>query len=115
MTCFLARLTTCLKRQRKLVFFCCLFSLFPLSGCSGVQFGEFLKPVNIDKMSSYEQRRLNCSIQTGLQSETDFALLGSGILSLSFRLPSSLDQDVNYDRRFDDYHDYHDCLRIAGL
>ncbi|GLR64570.1 hypothetical protein GCM10007878_20080 [Marinospirillum insulare] len=71
-----------------------------------------MKPVNVDKLSAYEKKRLSCSIQTGLQSETDYALIGSGIVSLGFRLPSSADQDMNYDRRFDDYHD---CLRIAGL
>lgn len=109
---FLARLAACLKAERKIFCFCCLFSLLPLSGCSGVQFAEFLKPVNVDKLSAYEQKRLGCSIQTGLQSETDYALIGSGIVSLGFRLPSSTDQDMNYDRRFDDYHD---CLRLAGL
>jgi len=109
---FPARFISCLKQPRKIFRFCCLFSLLPLSGCSGVQFAEFLKPVNVDRLSSYEQRRINCSIQTGLQSETDYTVLGTGIVSLGFRLPSSAIQDMNYDRRFDDYHD---CLRISGL
>lgn len=112
MIIFLARLATLLKPQRKTFCFCCLLSFLSLGGCSGVQFAEFLKPVNVDQLSAYEQKRLGCSIQTGLQSETDYALIGSGIVSLGFRLPSSADKDMNYDRRFDDYHD---CLRIAGL
>lgn len=101
-----------LKQPFKSVGICCLLSIVALSGCSSLQFGELFKPINVDKLSSYEQKRLRCSIQTGLQSETDYTILGSGIVSLGFRLPSSADKDMNYDRRFDEYHD---CLRVAGL
>lgn len=83
-----------------------------LSGCSSLQLSQVFQPVNVDKLSVYDQTRLNCSIQTGLQSENDFALLASGIVSVGFRLPTSVDQDFNYDRKLDDYRD---CLRVDGL
>lgn len=100
------------KKQRGTFGATALLCVLFLSGCSSVQFEQFFKPVNMDKLSVYDQTRINCSIQTGLQSETDFAVMSSGIVSVGFRLPSSADQDFNYDRKFDDYHD---CLRVDGL
>lgn len=90
----------------------CLVCLLLSSGCSSVNFEKLFMPVNVDKLSFYEKSRLNCSMQSGLQSETDFSIIAAGIINVGFRLPSSADQDANYDRRLDDYND---CLRISGL
>lgn len=103
------------QRLKKCRYFLCvsfLLCITLLSGCSSMQLSKMFQPVNMDTLSVYKKTRLNCSIQTGLQSETDFAILATGIVSFGIRLPSSVDQDFNYDRRLDDYHD---CLRIAGL
>ncbi|NLW04772.1 MAG: hypothetical protein GX029_06045 [Pseudomonadaceae bacterium] len=108
----LVKLIFGLKKQRLFIGTACLLCLLLTSGCTSVNLEKFLKPVNVDKLSSYELSHLNCSIQSGLQSERDFAVLASGIVSFGFRLPTSADQDFNYDRRLDDYND---CLRISGL
>ncbi len=100
-----------LKKQWLLMGSCLLYCLLS-SGCSSLDFEKLFMPVNIDKLSFYEKSRLNCSIQSGLQSETDFSIITTGIVNVGFRLPSSADQDFNYDRRLDDYND---CLRISGL
>lgn len=90
----------------------CLICLMLASGCTSMNFEKLLKPVNVDRLSSYEKSHLNCSMQSGLQSEIDFSIISTGIISVGFRLPSSADQDFNYDRRLDDYND---CLKISGL
>lgn len=101
-----------LKTQRKLFYAVFLLWMLLLSGCSSLHLGQLFQPVNMDKLSTYDQTRLNCSMQTGLMSESDFAFISSGIVSVGLRLPSSADMDFNYDRRLDEYHD---CLRISGL
>ena len=109
---FIVKIKLCLKKQHCFTGTAYLVCLLLTSGCSSINLDRFLKPVNVDKLSSYELSHLNCSIQSGLQSETDFAVLASGIVSFRFRLPTSVEQDFNYDRRLDDYND---CLRISGL
>ncbi len=105
-------MTLILKKTRLFICISCLVCILFTSGCSSVNFEKFLIPVNVDRLSSYEKSHLNCSMQSGLRSEIDFAVIATGIFSVGFRLPSSADQDFNYDRRLDDYND---CLRISGL
>lgn len=99
--------------RRRLGGGCCLFCLlWSLTGCSSMNFDRLFISLNPDALPPHQQSRLSCSIQTGLQSETDFALASSGTFSFGLRMPSSFDQDMEYDRRFDEYHD---CLRSVGL
>lgn len=105
-------MTLILNKFRLCLAISCLICLMLTSGCTSIDFEKLLTPVNVDRLSSYEKSHLNCSMQSGLQSEIDFAIISTGIISVGFRLPSSADQDFNYDRRLDDYND---CLKISGL
>lgn len=95
-----------------LAFLACSCCLFLFAGCSSVQVGKVFKPVSIDNLSQSEIAKLSCSIESGLQSETDYALVSRGSFSLGWKLPSSLDQEMNYERNYDEYTD---CLRNSGL
>lgn len=83
-----------------------------LVGCGSMNLSAGSFSLNPDELAPHKASQLNCSLQAGLQSETDFAVASSGIFSLGFRLPGTLAQDIEYDRRYDEYND---CLRTAGL
>lgn len=83
-----------------------------LVGCSNLSFTGGTFALDPDQLPPHQASQLSCSMQSGLQSETDFALASAGIFSFGFRLPGTLAQDIDYDRRFDEYND---CLRTAGL
>ncbi|MBE0506379.1 MAG: hypothetical protein IBX50_06605 [Marinospirillum sp.] len=83
-----------------------------LVGCGSMNFSGGAFALDPDQLLPHQASQLSCSMQSGLQSATDFAVASTGIFSLGFRLPGTLAQDIDYDRRYDEYND---CLRTAGL
>jgi hypothetical protein len=110
---FLLPAFSCSAVRRRLFSGCCLCVLIGwLTGCSSFSPERIFAAINPDELTPHQQSRLSCSMQAGLHAENDIALASNGTFSLGLRIPTSMDQDISYDRQLDQYHS---CLRTAGF